>query len=306
LFGVFSARIVTVKLFKTPPLAHLGKPAAPKSAAEKPLARPKSLLPEPPSAPRVIPIARLAQGGRWRVEAMRALSEPCFFWFTRGQGRITMAGSTRGYGPSTAVFLPAGVMHSFEMSTQTHGTAVFFGKGVELTLPHAAQCVRVRESNVQAEITILIDAITRETESGKPGSDRAAQHYLGLLGVVLERQSEAQPSEQRITDPARRLAARYTALLERDFRSGHGVADYAAQLGVTATHLTRSCRASCGRAASEMLQERRLYEARRLLSETPTPVKDIASALGFTSAGYFTRAFQAKVGKTPSDFRKGG
>jgi AraC-like DNA-binding protein len=242
---------------------------------------------------------------------MRALSEPCLLWFTRGQGRITLAGATRGYGPYTAVFLPAGVMHGFEIGTQTNGMAVFFGKSDELTLPHAAQCLRIREPVVQGEISGLIESVTRELESARPGADRAALHYLGLLGVVIERQGAAQSAEPRVaehraSEAARKLVARYVAALERDFRSGHGVGDYAAQLGVTATHLTRSCRASCGRAASELLQDRRLYEARRLLSETRAPVKDIAVALGFTSPGYFSRSFQSKTGKTPSAFRKGG
>lgn len=294
-------------LFKTPPLAPFAKTPRPGalSVAARP-ARPKSLLPEPPSVPRIVPIARLAQGGRWRVEAMRALSEPCFLWFTRGQGRITMGGVTRGYGPYSAAFLPAGVMHGFEISGQTTGLAVFFGKNSELTLPHAAQYLRVREPPVQAEISGLIESVIRELESNRPGSDRAALHYLGLLSVIIERQGMSQAAEPRASEAARKLVTRYAAVLERDFRSGLGVADYAAQLGVTATHLTRSCRISCGRAASELLQDRRLYEARRLLSETGTPVKDIAAALGFNSPAYFTRAFQARVGKTPSAFRKGG
>jgi AraC-like DNA-binding protein len=35
-------------------------------------------------------------------------------------------------------------------------------------------------------------------------------------------------------------------------------------------------------------------------------VKDVARTLGFTSAAYFTRAFQARTGLTPSDFRAAG
>ena len=54
-----------------------------------------------------------------------------------------------------------------------------------------------------------------------------------------------------------------------------------------------------------LLQERRLYEARRLLSETRAPIKQIAETLGFASAAYFARAFQHKTGKTPSAFRRG-
>ncbi|SOC14285.1 AraC-like DNA-binding protein [Rhodobacter sp. JA431] len=303
-----------MKLFNAPPLSQMATQTAPARPDDKPVSKASSapakprttLLPEAPSAPRVVPLARLTQGGRWRVEAMRAFSEPYLLWFTRGQGRITMGGVTRGYGPYTAAFIPAGVMHAFEVGLQTHGMAVFFGRNTDLALPHAAQHLRIRDTAAQAELTGLIDSVTRELESGRPGADRAASHYLGLLSVVIERQSEALPAETRPAGPTRKLVARYSALLERDFRTGHTVSDYAAQLGVTPTHLTRACRANCGRAASELLQERRLYEARRLLSETRAPVKEIAETLGFTSPAYFTRAFHSKIGKTPSQFRRGG
>jgi len=49
----------------------------------------------PVSRPRLVAIPRLAAGGKWRVEAMRSLSEPCLLWFTKGQGRITISGVTR-------------------------------------------------------------------------------------------------------------------------------------------------------------------------------------------------------------------
>lgn len=291
-----------MKLFSTPPLSQFAKPATKLAPQPKPAV---SLLPEPPANPRVVPIARLAQGGRWRVEAMRALSEPCLLWFTRGQGRITLGGSTRGYGPHNAVFIPAGVMHAFEAGMQTNGVAVFFGRGCDVTLPHAPQHLRIREAVIQTELSGLIEAVNRELESQRPGAERAARHYLGLLGVWLERQCAAPGAEAAPVEAARRLVARYAAALERDFRTGHGVADYATHLGVTATHLTRACRASCGRSASDLLFDRRLYEARRLLSETKVPVKAIAEALGYSSPGYFTRDFHGRTGKTPSEFRRG-
>jgi AraC-like DNA-binding protein len=292
-----------VKLFNAPPLSQFSdSPPRPKPEASAP----RSALPETPPAVRIVPIPRLAQGGRWRVEAMRALSEPCLLWFTRGQGRMTLGGVTRGYGAHNAVFIPAGVMHGFEVGPQTHGQAVFFGRGSDVTLPHSAQHLRVREGAAQAELSIIIEAVARELDSTRPGSDRAARHHVGLLGVWLERQVEAHQADVKRPTAAKRLASRYSALLERDFRSGHGVADYATELGVTPTHLSRVCRESCGRSASDLLQDRRLYEARRLLAETREPVKTIAHTLGFTSPAYFTRAFHAKIGKTPSQFRRTG
>ena len=253
---------------------------------------------------RVMAIPRLAAGGRWRVEAMRAISEPMFLWFTKGQGRITIAGVTRGYTAHNAVFIPPGVMHGFEVGPQVFGTAVFFGRDTTVILPETAQHLRIREVHAQQEINVLLDSLQREIESDIPAHDRATRHHLGLLGVWLERQSVKAAPETPQPDAARRLVARYTALLEQEFRKGTGVGDIAAALGVTPTHLTRCCRIACGRSAIEVLQDRRIFEARKMLAETTMPVARIGAALGFTSPAYFTRSFQHLTGRSPTAFRR--
>ncbi|MCE6953195.1 AraC family transcriptional regulator [Cereibacter sphaeroides] len=256
-----------------------------------------------PATVRLVAIPRLAAGGRWRVEAMRSVSEPLLLWFTRGQGRITVAGITRGYTAHNAIFIPSGVMHGFEVGPQTFGTAVFFAKGCDLPLPAQPQHLRIREALVQQELNVMLDTIARELEGRAPASDRAVWHHLGLLSVWLERQA-ARLGPVEPVDATRRLVARFTALLERDFRSGMGVAHFAGMLGVTPTHLSRCCRQTCGRPASALLHDRVIFEARRLLSETDLPVNRIAESLGFTSPAYFTRAFGHLTGQSPSAFRR--
>lgn len=269
----------------------------------KPTKAPTPVAPAAPSF-RLVAIPRLAAGGRWRVEAMRALSEPCFLWFTKGQGRITIAGQTRGYTAHNGILIPAGVMHGFEVSPQVFGTAVFFGRDTGLALPSEPLHLRIREVHAQQELNVTLDAIQRELEADTPGHDRAALAYLGLLGVWIERQAAKAGTDPAKPDAARKLVARFTDVMEREFRSGAGVGEMAAALGVTATHLTRCCRQTCGRSAIDLLQDRRIFEARKLLAETKLPVNRIGESLGFTSAAYFTRAFQHLTGASPTAFRR--
>ena len=104
----------------------------------------------PTSLVRLTAIPRLSGGEKWRVEGMRSLDEPCFLWFTKGQGRITIAGQTRGYTAHNGIFIPKGVMHGFEVGQQVFGTAVFFGKDTDITLPQDAPEGGVREVNEAA------------------------------------------------------------------------------------------------------------------------------------------------------------
>jgi AraC family transcriptional activator of pobA len=257
---------------------------------------------------RLVPIPRLAQGGKWRVEAMRSYSTALLLWFTRGQGRITAGGVTRGYGPHNLIYLPPGTMHAFELNQHVHGTAMFLPQVPELNLPDRIVHLRIRDAIPQGEMSVMLDHIQREIDGNKPGRARAIRHHLGLLSVWLERQILLSEAGETAPKPSAsvRLARAYADKIEREFRSGKSVADYARDLGVTPTHLSRVCRETCGRPASALLHDRQLFEARRLLAETKIPVQDIAQALGFGSAAYFSRSFQARTGKTPTAFRRAG
>ena len=248
-------------------------------------------------------LAQMARGGRWRTEAMRSYSRPVLIWFTKGQGRITVSGVRRGYGAHNAVYLPLGTMHGFDMLGQVFGHVVFFSTDPGLGLPETALHLRIRDGRRQAELTGLIDQIAAETRYEANERSRALPLLAGLLSVWLGRQSDVHQPDLTEQSAATRLSAAYASMVERYYRSSRTVAEYAAELGVTPTHLSRVCNQLLGRPASDILAERRDYEARRLLRETRIPVKDVASVLGFGSPAYFTRVFAKRSGMTPSAFR---
>lgn len=254
---------------------------------------------------RLTPIPRLAQGGRWRVEAMRSYSSDVLLWFTRGQGRITVSGNTRGYGAHNAIYIPAGTMHGFSMNTSGYGIAVFLHPNLKLGMPDRHLHLRVRDAMPQAELNNILDNLQRELESNAPESNRAALFHAGLLSVWLTRTAASTASDMIIRDKSTKILARYTELVEQGYKTGRGIGDYASALGITPTHLTRICKQSCGKSASGLLSDRLMFEARKLLKDTQLPVQNVSEQLGFKSAAYFSRVFHNQTGMTPSAFRKG-
>ncbi|KAA9008724.1 helix-turn-helix domain-containing protein [Histidinibacterium aquaticum] len=248
-------------------------------------------------------VSQGAEGSRWRTEAMRSYSSPRLLFVSRGQGRITVAGLTSGYGPNNLVYLPARTMWGMEAGKTVYAQILTIPRALETEWPEEPVHLRLRDVHAQKELALILDRLEEELRSDRLGHERAAHYHAGLLAVFFARQCEGLPAETRREKSAARLAAAFTDLVERDFRSGKGVADYAAALGVTPTHLTRVCKASCGRSAHAILNDRILYEARRALRESRVPIKEIASGLGYTSAAYFTRSFQSATGETPSAFR---
>ena len=239
---------------------------------------------------------------------MRSHASPRLIYFNKGQGRITIAGLTSGYGPNNMIYIPAGVMYGFEAGPTVFGQILSIPAAMATEWPEEPVHLRLRDVVVQKTAIGHFESLERELNSDHSAHSRAAHYYLGILSVFFLRQMERRPSDVsdvRATTTAARLVAAYTDLVERDFAKGLGVAHYARALGVTPTHLTRCCKETCGKNAHAILSDRLHYEARVRLRDSKAPIKAIAEDLGFNSAAYFTRSFQHRTGQTPSAFRRG-
>ena len=254
---------------------------------------------------RINTITQKKAASKWRTEAMRSHNTPRLLYFSRGQGRITVAGLTSGYGPNNLVFIPPHTQYGYEAGNMVYGYEVTIPHDHAADWPSEPLHLRLRDVATQGEFVNYIDALDRENKSTAAGHDRATMNWLGLLSVFFERQIEAaRHNDDRRQSASARLVAAYSGLIERDFAKGKGVSDFAQDLGVTPTHLTRCCKQTCGKSALALLQDRVLYEARLRLIDTREPVQKIAMELGFSSAAYFTRSFQGETGMTPTAFRR--
>lgn len=77
----------------------------------------------------------------------------------------------------------------------------------------------------------------------------------------------------------------------------------AEKANVCPRHFVRLFRKSFGRSPGDFVEKLRLDEARRLLGERGSSVDDVASAVGFASTDAFRRAFERRLGLSPSQYR---
>ncbi len=78
----------------------------------------------------------------------------------------------------------------------------------------------------------------------------------------------------------------------------------AAGLNLSPEHFSRVFKACKGIAAKDFIIQARIEKARFLLRNTDQPLADIASALGYRDAFFFSRQFKARNGCAPLAFRK--
>ena len=96
----------------------------------------------------------------------------------------------------------------------------------------------------------------------------------------------------------------FKRLLEENYTVQHSVQFYASQLALSPRTLSDIASRYSGKTASEVVKDRLLLEAKRLIYSGQLSVKEIAAALGFEDAAYFSRFFTKNMGVSPQAFRQ--
>ncbi len=88
------------------------------------------------------------------------------------------------------------------------------------------------------------------------------------------------------------------------FRTECNVAWIADKLHMSSGYVGRVFNKMAGIGLSEYITDCRMKEACRLLANDTIPVSMISGKVGYMDANYFTKAFRAKMGMSPSEYRK--
>ncbi|MBS1659670.1 MAG: helix-turn-helix domain-containing protein [Bacteroidetes bacterium] len=100
------------------------------------------------------------------------------------------------------------------------------------------------------------------------------------------------------------IIRKFSQLIDRYFKTKHAVADYAEMLNMTPKALSKRIAQVSSVTPNDLIKERILLEAKRLLAHTEMTVKEVGYALGYEDPAYFVRFFTNSAECSPLDFRK--
>lgn len=100
------------------------------------------------------------------------------------------------------------------------------------------------------------------------------------------------------------LLKNYQKLIEQHYINIKLPKDYADLLYITPNHLNAVCKDLLNLSAGELIRNRSLLEAKRLLTNPQLSISDISLKLNFNDNSYFTKFFKKSEGITPEEFRK--
>ena len=92
--------------------------------------------------------------------------------------------------------------------------------------------------------------------------------------------------------------------VDAHFREPLSLADLAAVAGLSRMHFAAQFRAATGYRPHDYLLYQRIENAKAILSNTGTPLAEVAIALGFQAQSHFSTVFKRLTGETPARWRR--
>ena len=226
-----------------------------------------------------------------------------------GSGEMQADGAVFRFSAPCLLIVPAGVVHGFKFAESSDGHVLTLSKiylheihrrHLELRpmfdAPHHIRC------STAGSFSGTFGRLGRELSWRTPGYHAAVE--ATLVGVLVDMlRLTRQQAEVAAPGPYAQLVARFRGLVEEGRRSGRSVDDYARELSTSPKRLRRACKERAGASPAQIIHDRVVLEAQRLLVYSNMTIGEIAFYLGFDDAAYFSRFFARECGASPRAFR---
>lgn len=237
--------------------------------------------------------------------------------FTKGKGTHTIDFQQFEVKPFQVYFMIPGQVHSWHFQGAMDGYLIHFNESFISSFVQpghylerfsffngvAADGVRQLPVKEQAGTVRLMEALLKERETADVQSPDMIKLLLLQLFIHIERATNAGGLEH-IPPQKTLLLQNFQQLIAQHYRDFRLPKEYAALLYVTPNHLNALCRELLGKTAGQLIRERLILEAKRLLTNAEMNITGIAYELKFEDNSYFNRVFKKETGLTPDAFRK--
>jgi AraC family transcriptional regulator, transcriptional activator of pobA len=237
-------------------------------------------------------------------------------FFSAGAGKHMIDFDVHEIKPQSIHFVSAGQVHALNRSAGNKGYVIAFSKEfmflntADPAILHdfpaftkTAHPVLAMNSQLFSETESLVHMMEKEFAGQHIYKNKMIGAYISVLLLKLLPHLKTS-GEEKNDQVTKQLYSRFNSLLEEKFILLHKVNEYADLMNVSPNHLSESIKKSTGKTAGEMIQDRLVLEAKRLLLHSAITAKEIAYHLNFSDPSYFSRFFKTNTGLAPEEFRK--
>ncbi len=238
--------------------------------------------------------------------------------FTAGNGIHEIDFQKYEVSAGSIFFLSPGQVHSWELSADTDGYIFFFSQPY-YEMHYVSQKLKgfpffnapgfSRKLQLQSEGLLTVIPLFKAIEHECEAHYIQKQNFiLSLITQIYIHAVREFSKDDQLTPAANGSYFKhyqdFENLLEVFFVSEKSISYYASMMDISPKHLNRITQTIVQKTASQIITERVMLEAKRMLIYLDEDLVEIAFRLGYEEYSYFARVFRKNTGITPSQFIK--
>jgi AraC-like DNA-binding protein len=254
---------------------------------------------------------------RQNIQASHRHNFYLIVWINQGYGTHFIDFNAYLVQPLSLYFISPGQVHSWNLTQETTGyiiafTNEFFSHSsadykLLWELPYFytvnVQPVIYLDERKAPTINTLVQQIEYEYRASLIDRSEMLYAYVQILLIEAKRLN-CSTSIPYAASSKVLITKKFRLLIEAHFLEQTSVREYAKLLGITANYLNETVKATTGKTAGELIRDRLLLEAKRLLIHTQMSISEIAHRLNFDDPSYFGKFFKKYTHCSPVDFRQ--
>ena len=209
------------------------------------------------------------------------------------------------------VYVAQGKVHNFMPDADTSGWVIRFKNEL---VPQSSfnfysnfldqVNYRLDEGYCSTTLDSLCEIMLREYEQENINY-QVIKHLLSALLTKLEADSKQEYLDGQAANRSQMVTFNsFLKILEFNYLRPEGADFYAEKLNMSTRNLNLISQSAFGKSVTEIIETRKLIEARNLLLNSGKTVSEIGYELGYNEKSYFTRVFRKRTGVTPTEYRE--
>jgi len=164
--------------------------------------------------------------------------------------------------------------------------------------------IPVKDEDSLNELKTYASLMQQEFVRLRHQKDLVIRNLLNAFIIAAARLGTCKTNAERLDSSQNKIVQQFKSLTDEHFLNRTQVTEYAEMMYITPGYLNDTIKTATGRTAKQIIDEKRIVEAKRLLFWGEHSVKEIANLLNFDDDSYFNRFFKKHTGRTPALFQR--